>query len=81
MPTETLGHPPYSPDLSTSDLHLFRPLKKHLSGRYLRTDAKVQAFFVKCLRDLHPGFFYADFDRLTHRWHKCFNYHGDYVEK
>jgi hypothetical protein len=35
---EVLQHPPYSPDLASSDFHLFGPLKHHLSGeRFLTT--------------------------------------------
>jgi hypothetical protein len=30
---ELLEHPPYSPDLATSDFHLFGPLKNHLDGK------------------------------------------------
>jgi histone-lysine N-methyltransferase SETMAR len=29
---ELLEHPPYSPDLATSDFHLFGPPKKHLGA-------------------------------------------------
>ncbi|GBN77099.1 hypothetical protein AVEN_117544-1 [Araneus ventricosus] len=36
-----LEQPPYSPDLSPSDFHLFGPLKKHLAGRHFRTNAEV----------------------------------------
>ncbi|GBN59665.1 hypothetical protein AVEN_28416-1 [Araneus ventricosus] len=76
-----MEHPPYSPDLAPNDFHLFGPLKKQLASRHFRTDAEVQAAVVKFLRDLDHDFFYAGFDRLVYRWHKCFNNHGDYVEK
>ncbi|GBM03122.1 Mariner Mos1 transposase [Araneus ventricosus] len=76
-----LVHPLYSPDLAPSDFHFFGPLKKYLAGRHFRTDAEVQEAVVKWLHDLDPDFFYADFDRLVYRWHKCFNNHGEYVEK
>ena len=29
---EVLDHPPYSPDLATSDYYLFSPLKNYLTG-------------------------------------------------
>ncbi|GBN26107.1 hypothetical protein AVEN_169632-1 [Araneus ventricosus] len=70
----------YSSDLVPSDFHFFGPLK-HLTGRHFRTDAEVQEAVVKWLHDLDPDFFCAGFDRLVYRWHKCFNNHGDYVEK
>ncbi|GBM46644.1 hypothetical protein AVEN_274142-1 [Araneus ventricosus] len=76
-----LEHPPYSPDLTPSDLYLFRPLKNHLAGCHFRTDAEVQEAIMKWLCDLNPDFFYACFDRLVYQWHKYFNNHGDYAEK
>jgi hypothetical protein len=39
---ELLSHPPYSPDLTLSDYHLFRPLKDHLRGHNYETDEAVQ---------------------------------------
>jgi len=38
-----LGHPPYSPDLASSDYHLFPGLKKQLNGRHFSSDAEVIA--------------------------------------
>ncbi|GBM72030.1 hypothetical protein AVEN_89787-1 [Araneus ventricosus] len=78
---ETLEHPPYCRDLAPGDFHLFGLLKKQLARRHFRTDAEVQEAIVKWHRDLDPDFFYAFFDKLVHRWPKCFNNHGDYVEK
>ncbi|GBL85651.1 hypothetical protein AVEN_193113-1 [Araneus ventricosus] len=59
----------------------FGLLKKHLTGSHFRTDAEVQEAVVKWLRDLDPDCFYAGFDKLVFLWPKCFNNHGDYVEK
>ncbi|GFW23868.1 histone-lysine N-methyltransferase SETMAR [Trichonephila clavipes] len=35
---ETLDHPPYSPDMSPCDFHVFDPLKKHLKGKRFNSD-------------------------------------------
>jgi transposase len=35
---EQFGHPPYSPDLVTSDFHVFLHLKTFLGGRWLHDD-------------------------------------------
>ncbi|GBN45869.1 hypothetical protein AVEN_41431-1 [Araneus ventricosus] len=53
-------------------------LKKHLASRYFRTDSEVQEAVIKWLRDLDLDFFFAGFERLVYRWHKCFN---NYVGK
>ena len=39
---ETLQHPPYSPDLSPCDFHIFGDLKKDIRGRRLHWDEVVQ---------------------------------------
>ena len=38
-----LDHTPYSPDLASSDYHLFHGLKKQLIGRHFSSDAEVTA--------------------------------------
>jgi len=39
---EVLPYPPYSPDLTLSDFHLFGPLKKFLGGQHFSTDDEVK---------------------------------------
>ena len=39
---ETLQHPPYSPDLSPCDYHIFGDLKKNIRGRRFHSDEEVQ---------------------------------------
>ncbi|GFU77578.1 histone-lysine N-methyltransferase SETMAR [Trichonephila clavipes] len=39
---ELLYHPPYSPDLATSDFDLFLALKKNLAGRCFGSNAKIK---------------------------------------
>jgi hypothetical protein len=36
-----LDHPPYSPDIVSSDFHLFLHLKKHLTGKKFDDDDEV----------------------------------------
>jgi hypothetical protein len=38
MRREVLPHPAYSPDLVSSDFHLFGPLKEALRGKVFRAD-------------------------------------------
>jgi hypothetical protein len=40
--SDVLHHPPCSPDLALSDLHLFLHLKKHLAGKKVEDDDEVQ---------------------------------------
>jgi histone-lysine N-methyltransferase SETMAR len=39
---EILPHPPYSPDLTPSDYHLFRSLSNNLCGVSFNNDAELQ---------------------------------------
>ena len=39
---EVMAHPPYSPDLSPSDYHLFGPLKEALRGCWFTSDQEVK---------------------------------------
>jgi hypothetical protein len=40
---EVLHHPPYSPpDLTPSDLHLFRPLKDTTHGHNFKSDVEIK---------------------------------------
>ena len=43
---ETPQHPPYSPDLSPCDFHIFGELKKDIHGRRFYSDKEVQ----ECVR-------------------------------
>jgi len=39
---ECLPHPPYSPDLTPSDFHVFGPLKEAMGGKSFRFNVEVQ---------------------------------------
>jgi len=54
---QCLYHPPYSPDLATSDYHLFPGLKKQLKVRHLSSDAEVIAAAETCLDAQYSDFF------------------------
>jgi len=78
---EVLEHPSYSPDLAPSDFFLFGPLKKHLGGTHFQNEEEVmnavtEYFDGKCAAYFRDGIF-----KLLHRWEKCINLNGDYVEK
>jgi len=45
---EQFDHPPYSPDLATSDFHLFLHLKSFLAGRRFHNDSEVKEAVTIC---------------------------------
>ena len=56
---QCLDHPPYSPDLTPSDYHLFPGLKKQLKGHHFSSDAEVIAAAETWL-DGQPSEFFFD---------------------
>jgi len=76
-----LEHPPYSPDLSPCDYHMFGHLKEALGGQHFNDDKQVENFVRKWLQT-HPATFYdAGIKKLPIRWQTCIEKGGNYVEK
>jgi len=78
---ETLEHPPYSPDLSPCDFHVFGPLKEALGGQRFNSDAEVEAYVSNWLQTRPASFYVEGIGKLPIRWEKCVSESGDYVEK
>ncbi|GBN81719.1 hypothetical protein AVEN_158265-1 [Araneus ventricosus] len=71
-------HPAYSPDLATSDYHLFSEFKNWLGGQSFE---EIQSYVKAHLTSLVTTFFEEVIGNLDHQYEKCLNLHGDYVEK
>jgi hypothetical protein len=54
-----LEQPPYSPDLSPCDYHMFGPLKEALGGQRFDDDEQVENFVRKWLQTHPPSFYDA----------------------
>lgn len=78
---QIVDHPPYSPDLAPSDYHLFPNLKKFLAGKRFRSDEEVKVAVNGYFESLEENHFREGIEKLEHRWTKCINLKGDYVEK
>lgn len=77
---EILPHSSYSPDLAPSDYYLFPNLKKWLAGkRFMRTEviSETSAYF----EDFDKSYCKDGIGKLQHRWTKCIDLKGGYVEK
>jgi histone-lysine N-methyltransferase SETMAR len=55
---QCLDHPPYSPDLSLSDYHLFPGLRKQMKGGHFPSDAAVIAAAETWLDGQHSESFF-----------------------
>jgi len=78
---ECLSHLPYSPDLASSDFHVFGPLKEAMEGKSFRSDKEVQQAVYEWLRSQPKDFFSRVIHALPKRWNTCMVHNGDYVEK
>ena len=77
--SQCLDHPPYSPDLASSDYHLFPGLKKQLIRRHFSSDAEVIAAAETWLNGQHSVFL-SGFQKL-HQWAKmCIELREEYFE-
>ncbi|GBL86038.1 hypothetical protein AVEN_89093-1 [Araneus ventricosus] len=58
---------PYSPDLATSDFHLFRHLKHHLGGNHYNDDVEVKTAVTSWLLEQAASFYEEDIQNLVVR--------------
>ncbi|GBM13545.1 Histone-lysine N-methyltransferase SETMAR [Araneus ventricosus] len=72
---EVFDHPPYSPDLSPIDFHLFLKLKEFLG------DEELENAVTTWLNELAAEEYDMGILKLVGRCDKCLNIVGDYVEK
>ena len=77
---EVLKHPPHSPDLAPSDLHLFGPMKEHLQGQKFADDEVMEAVQI-WLKATSKSFFLEGIHKVVDRWTKCVAKQEDYVKK
>ena len=79
---ECLPHPPYSPDLATSDFHVSEPLKKAIGSKSFRSDEEVQQAVHEWLHSQPKDFFSRVIQALPKCWNTCMESkrNGDYVE-
>ena len=79
MKFEVLPHPPYSPDLTPCDFHLFGPLKESLRGRKFTLNNDVQSAMHEWLRGQPQDFFSSGIQALISCTCKCIELQRDYV--
>ena len=78
---EILPHPPYSPDLSPCDFHLFPQIKRQLKGRRFKDIGELKQAFEDAIAEKPTDFFEGAFQTWRHQAEKCVINNGDHVEK
>lgn len=77
---ELLPHPPYSPDISPSDYHLFRALSRFLGGQRFTNEDEVKMTLGQFFDSQTPDFYECGILSLTRKWSKVVECDGDYFE-
>ncbi|XP_015436815.1 PREDICTED: histone-lysine N-methyltransferase SETMAR-like [Dufourea novaeangliae] len=77
---ETLPHPPYSPDLSPTDYHLFKHLKIFLREKNFKTQAAAENAVEEFIASRTPEFYDTGINKLVLRWQKCIESNGSYFD-
>jgi hypothetical protein len=79
--TFLFSHPPYNPELTPCDFHLFTYLKQLLGRTHVGSNEKVKQTVKDWFHGLVADFYDAGIQKLIARYDKCPNLHWDYVEK
>jgi hypothetical protein len=74
-----MDHPPYSPNLTHSDFHVFGLLTKQMPGKQFATDAKMKQAVTSWLQMHDTYFFCAEIQASVARWDKCLNVNSNSV--
>ena len=79
---EVFDHPPYSPDLTPNDFHLFLRLKNFLFSQCQRfqNDREAEMSFTQWFQSQAANFC-RGIQNLLPRYDKCLNSGDEYVEK
>lgn len=78
---ELLPHPPYSPDVAPADYHVFRKLKRELSGRNFETFEDAKEAVVKFITTQTTQFWSDAINSLPARWQAVVDADGGYFDE
>jgi histone-lysine N-methyltransferase SETMAR len=76
---EVIPHPPYSPDLSPTDYHLFRSLSNHMRGKKFENDQQLEEELKTFFELKSPTFYKSGIFDLPRRWEYVVDHDGAYV--
>ncbi|XP_026827850.1 histone-lysine N-methyltransferase SETMAR-like [Ooceraea biroi] len=78
---ELLPHPPYSPDISPSDYHLFLAMDNHLRDQQFRNRQDVTQAIDRFYDSKDKKFFKHGIDKLVTRWQHVIEAESDYFDE
>ena len=74
-----MPHPPYSPDLTPSDYHLFRSLQNHLNEKTFDSNDAVKNELIQFFAYKNQTFYESAIMKLTGRWQKVIAQNSQYI--
>lgn len=77
---EILPHPPYSPDISPTDYHLFLSLDNHIRGKQFKNREEVKLEVDNFFASKDKDFYKKGIYKLLSRWRNVLNCEGDYFD-
>ena len=77
---EVLPHPPYSPDLSPTDYHIFKHLNNYLRDEKFADQRAVENAFANFINGQNSQFYRVGIEKLVERWQKCVDAEGNYFD-
>ena len=77
---EILPHPPFSPDMASSDFYMFPKLKFHLRGTQYGSNEGIIEAVNEYLGNREKTFDFEAIRKLEQRWAKCIVLKGDYIK-
>ena len=75
-----LAHPFYSPNRTPYDYWLCARVKECLRGNRFESEHNIDTAVIASLHRLSKDEIRAAIDHLPHRWKKCVDSAGDYIE-
>src|SRR3954470_24641667 len=77
---EVLPHPPYSPDLASSDFHLFKKLAADLANEHFGDDDEMKKFLDASFKRQPRNFWEKGIHALPNKWQQVIVSNGEYIE-
>ena len=77
---ETLPHPAYSPDLSSTDYHFFKHLDNFLRDKCFKNQDDDKNAFNAFVTSREADFYSSGINKLIYRWQECVDCNGSYFD-
>ena len=78
---EIMLHPPYSPDLSPTDFHLFLSFDNHMKNRTFNIEDDLKTEVLNFFQSRTKDFYKNGITKLLNRWEKAIECDGPYFDE